>query len=135
MCRSPVRSSGISPQSAASRRTRHEPRSAGNYRQAPSRATNAPPPAARGSPGVRRAPAAPDVDGGEQEQPHHVDEMPVPGRRLEPEMLLRREVAATRTQVADDQEDRADDNVEAVEAGRHEEGRAVDAAFEGERRV
>src|SRR6187551_451017 len=30
----------------------------------------------------RRAPAAPHVDRGEQEQPHDVDEMPVPGRRF-----------------------------------------------------
>ena len=35
----------------------------------------------------RRAPAAPHVDRGEQEQPHDVDEMPVPGGRLEAEML------------------------------------------------
>ena len=34
------------------------------------------------------APAAPDVDAEEQEQPDDVDEMPVPGRRLEAEMLL-----------------------------------------------
>ena len=35
--------------------------------------------------------AAPEdhVDEGEQEQPHHVDEVPVPGGRLEAEVLLR----------------------------------------------
>src|SRR3954453_12533832 len=76
------------------------------------------------SPRVRRAPAAPDVDADEQEQPHDVDEMPVPGRRLEAEMLLRGEVAFVRADQADDQEDRADDDVGAVEARRHEEGRA-----------
>src|SRR5688572_12853988 len=42
--------------------------------------------------GVRRAPAAPDIDGDEQEQPHDIDEMPVPGGGLEPEMLLGSEV-------------------------------------------
>ena len=42
----------------------------------------------------RRAAPAPDVDAGEQEQPHHVDEVPVPGGELEAEMLLRREVPA-----------------------------------------
>jgi hypothetical protein len=36
----------------------------------------------------RRA-GAPDVDGGEQEQPDHVDEVPVPGSGLETEVLLR----------------------------------------------
>ena len=37
--------------------------------------------------------AAPHVDRGEQEQPHDVDEVPVPGRELEAEVLGRREVA------------------------------------------
>ena len=64
--------------------------------------TQCPPPPAR------RA-AAPDVDAGEQEQPHHVDEVPVPGGELEAEMLLRREVARIGAEQADDQEDRADD--------------------------
>ena len=53
----------------------------------------APGPAPRSSAVRRRAPAAPDVDGDEQEQPHDVDEVPVPGGRLEAEMLLGGEVA------------------------------------------
>src|SRR5688500_3020353 len=80
----------------------------------------------------RRAGGAPAVDAGEEEEPDHVDEMPVPGGGLEAEMLLRGEVALHRADQADGQEDRADDNVEAVEAGRHEEGGAVDAAAERE---
>src|SRR5690349_18138919 len=83
----------------------------------------------------RRAPAAPDVDRGEQEQPHDVDEMPIPGCRLEAEVLPRREIALVSAEQADGEEDRADDHVEAVEAGRHEEGRAVNIAFEGKGRV
>src|SRR5688572_11580124 len=39
------------------------------------------------------APAAPHVDADEQEQPDHVDEVPVPGGCLEAEMLLGAEVA------------------------------------------
>src|SRR5215203_5999866 len=70
----------------------------------------------------RRAPAAPDVDGDEQEQPDDVDEMPVPGRCFKTEMLARREVAFVGTVQADGQENGADDDVEAVESGRHEEG-------------
>src|SRR5512143_3508307 len=82
----------------------------------------------------RRAGAAEDVDAEEQEQPHHVDEVPVPGRRLEAEMLLGLEMTRTRAEQADGQEDRADDDVEAVEAGRHEEGGGIGAAlFELER--
>ena len=39
------------------------------------------------------ADAAPPVDADEEEQPHHVDEVPVPGRRLEAEMMVGREMA------------------------------------------
>src|SRR3546814_6066530 len=47
------------------------------------------PPSSVQSPGRSRA-VTPPVDAAEQEQPHHVDEMPVPGRRLEAEMMVRR---------------------------------------------
>src|ERR1700712_4604253 len=79
--------------------------------------------------------AAPHVDAGEQEQPHHVDEMPVPGAELEAEMLGWREVAEIDADEAYDQEGRADDDMRAVEAGRHEEGRAIDVTAVVERRV
>src|SRR6266542_4357410 len=75
---------------------------------------------------------APHIDAGEQEQPDYVDEMPVPGGELEAEVLGRLEVAGQRADQAHGQEDRADDDVESVKAGRHEEGRAVDIAFEAE---
>src|SRR5450756_1056481 len=84
--------------------------------------------------GIRHT-GAPHIYAGEQEQPHHVDEMPIPGGKLEAEMLLGIEVAGQRADQADDEEDRADDHMGAVEAGRHEEGGAVDVAFEAERRV
>ncbi len=54
---------------------------------------------------------------------------------LEAEMLLGREVSGIGAQQADQQEDRADQHVEAVEAGRHEEGGAIDVAGEAERGV
>src|SRR3954465_8687876 len=78
---------------------------------------------------------APDVDADEQEQPDHVDEMPVPGGELEAEMLGRREMTGIGADQADDQEDGTDQNMEAVKAGRHEEGRAVDVAGERKRSV
>src|SRR5688572_7707203 len=81
------------------------------------------------------APPAPHVDDDEQEQPDHVDEVPVPRRRLEPEVLARGEVAEVGAAQADDQEDRADEHVEAVEPGRHVERRAVGVAAEPERGV
>src|SRR5512134_896851 len=80
-------------------------------------------------------PGTPYVNRGEQEQPHHIDEVPIPGGKLEAEMLLRREMAVERADQTHDQEDRADQDVEAVEAGRHEEGGAVNVAFEAERRM
>src|SRR6476619_3652890 len=76
--------------------------------------------------------AEPDIDADEQEEPHHVNEVPVPGGEFEAEMLPRGEVAPIGPQQADDEEDRADDDVGAMEAGRHEEGGAVDVALEAE---
>src|ERR1700760_1274198 len=69
---------------------------------------------------------APHIDADEKEQPHNVDEVPVPGRRLEAEMAGRGELTGDGAEQANRQEDRADDHMQAVEARRHEEGRAVD---------
>ena len=106
----------IEPAGAAAIR---EPHPAGEQRALAAARANARDSAARpdgesqaawaGSPRVRRAPAAPHVDRGEQEQPDDVDEVPVPGGRFEAEMLPGREVAAVGADQADDQEDRADD--------------------------
>ena len=52
-----------------------------------------------------RVSAAPDVDRSEEEQPDHIDEVPVPGRRLEADMLVRGEMALERAQQADEQKD------------------------------
>src|SRR5580700_12298341 len=82
-----------------------------------------------------RGAAAPDVDAGEQEQPHHVDEMPVPGAELEAEMLRRGELSGHGAEQADDQEGRADDDMRAMEAGRHEERGTVHVARKMERGV
>src|SRR5690348_14885378 len=102
-------------------------------------AATRPPPCSTGARNLLHAKTAaagaPDVDADEQEQPDHVDEMPVPGGEFEAEMLLRREVAAIGAHQADDQEDRPDYHVEAVEAGRHEEGGAIDVAGKAERGV
>src|SRR3954469_2074129 len=71
--------------------------------------------------GGRMRPRAPNIDAGEQEYPHHVNEMPIPGGELEAEMLCRREVTQIDADQADDQECRTNDDVEAMEARRHEE--------------
>src|SRR5690349_1358785 len=76
--------------------------------------------------------AAPPVDADEEEQPDHVDEVPVPGRGLEAEVVRRREMALDGAAEVHREEGRADDHVEAVEARRHEERRGIDALFEGE---
>src|SRR4051812_17399127 len=85
--------------------------------------------------GDRRVACAPPVDAEEQENPDYVDEVPVPGRGLEAEMLVRLELAVHRPEQADQQESGADEDVEAVEAGRQEEGRRVDVVAEAERSV
>src|SRR5579863_1447377 len=82
-----------------------------------------------------RAPRSPEVDATEQEQPDDVDEMPVPGGELEPDMVARSELAEPGAQQAGGQENHADDDMRAVKAGGHEEGRAVDRVLEVERRV
>src|SRR3546814_4241356 len=69
--------------------------------------------------GPCRSSAEVPVDEDEQEQPDDVDEVPVPGGGLEAEMLFGGEVPLHRAEQADRQEDRSDDDVEAVEAGRH----------------
>src|SRR5882672_10769640 len=58
---------------------------------------------------------APDIDPSEEEQPHHVDEMPIPGGGLEAEMAGRREMSGDCPAQAYHQENRADDHVQAVE--------------------
>src|SRR5579864_893831 len=75
-----------------------------------------------------RQAGAPHIYAGEQEQPHHVDEMPIPGGEFEAEMLGRAEMAGHRAGKTHDQEDRADNHMRAVKAGRHEESGAVDIA-------
>src|SRR5690606_30246120 len=72
---------------------------------------------------------------GEQEQPHHVDKVPIPGGRLEAEMLLRREVPRQGAEEADRKEDGPDYDVETVKSRRHEERGAVDRIAERERCV
>src|SRR5262249_24282405 len=72
----------------------------------------------------------PHIDAGEQKQPDYVDEMPIPGGEFEAEMLRRSEVTEISAAQANDQECGADDHVRPVEAGRHEEGGAVDVATE-----
>src|SRR5262249_34229191 len=78
---------------------------------------------------------APPVDADKQEQPDDVDEVPIPRGRLEPEVVVGLEISAPGPKQADDQDRRADDDVEAMKAGRHEEGRGIDAAAKAERSV
>src|SRR5689334_5804166 len=72
--------------------------------------------------------AAPHIDAGEQKQPHDVDEVPIPSREFKPEMLRRLELSCHGAQQADDEKDRADDHMGAVESGRHEKRGAIDVA-------
>src|SRR5437868_4538599 len=75
---------------------------------------------------------APPVDADEQEQPDNVDEMPVPSRRFEAEMMVRLEMALGRAPQAHREEAGADNDVKPVKAGGHEKGRWVDPVGEVE---
>ena len=61
------------------------------------------------------------VDEGKQEQPDHINEVPIPSRKLEPEVLLGCQITRVHTQQTDRQEDRSDYDVRTMEAGRHGE--------------
>src|SRR5262249_62169377 len=61
--------------------------------------------------------------------------MQVPRGKLKAEMLRRSEMPEIGAQQAHDQKRRADDDMRAMEAGRHEESGAVDVAAEIESRV
>lgn len=76
---------------------------------------------------------APDVDGQEEEQPYDIDEVPVPGSSFEADMPRWRKVAFQGAEVADRQEDGANNDVEAMKARRHEKVRAIDVAIKAER--
>src|SRR3546814_711249 len=72
----------------------------------------------------RRAPATPHINDQEQEQPDNVDKVPVPGSSFKTEVLTRCKVSLMRADQIDDQENGADQYVEAVKACRHVKGRA-----------
>src|SRR5271170_7449491 len=119
----PYRSAG-----SGSRVPRASPRRQETYRRgfrwSPS---TTPPRRSAGRPFVSAA-AAPPIDADEQKQPDDIDEMPIPSRCLEAEMVVRLEMPEPCPDQADDQKGRADDDVEAVKARRHEEGGRKDAA-------
>ena len=80
----------------------------------------------------RRAPAAPYIDDDKEEQPDNVHKVPIPGCCFEAKVLAIGEVPLIRAHQTDDQEDRANEHVEAVKARRHIEGGAVVQALKGE---
>src|SRR5690606_11307488 len=77
----------------------------------------------------------PPVNGKEQEQPDHVNEVPIPRRRLETEVMGRREMPLHRPDQADQQKDRSDEHMHAVEPSRHIESGRVNTVGEGELRM
>src|SRR5258708_13835835 len=82
-----------------------------------------------------RSGRTPHINAGKQEDPDDVDEMPVPGGKLEAKMLRRREMSKIGTQQAHDQERRAADDIRPMKTRRHEASGAVDVAAEIEPRT
>ncbi len=71
------------------------------------------------------------VDQRENDDPHDINEVPVHLGGLDREMVFGGEIAAHRADQTDQQEDRADRHVQAVEARQREEGRAKDGGLGG----
>src|SRR5213596_3536014 len=66
------------------------------------------------------------VDGGEDDDPHHIDEVPVDARHLDAEVTLRvlPEVTAPGADVGEGEQDQADRDVRSVQAREAVEDRA-----------
>src|SRR3984885_12890588 len=58
--------------------------------------------------------------------------MPIPGGELEPDVMVRGELAPVGAHETDKEEKNADDDVGAMKAGAHEEGGAIDRVLEAE---
>ena len=67
-----------------------------------------------------------------QANPHHIDKVPIPGSRLETEVLLRAEMATDYPNQHNAQHQRTQGYVGTVKAGEHKEGRAIDARAQGQ---
>src|SRR5215813_9125550 len=129
-----TKTAGPSPASCAERsspQTSHAAGTGSRVRRAPGK-----PPESRSS-GYAGAAAAltPPINAHEQEKPDDVDEMPIPSRRLEAEVMVGFEMPGPRPKETNDQKGRPDDDVKTVEPGRHEKSRGVDAISEVERGV
>lgn len=72
------------------------------------------------------AKVAPYIDGSKEEEPHHINKVPVPSSRFEAEVLFYCHVAFVGADQANQQEDGSNEYVEAMKACRHKEGGAVD---------
>lgn len=67
------------------------------------------------------AKAAPPIDRNEQEQPNHINEMPIPRGRFKTEMVILGVMAFAGAQITHKQEYGSNKDVKAVKACRHEE--------------
>src|SRR4051812_32342155 len=76
--------------------------------------------------------ASDDVDGCVDDDPHHVDEVPVDPGDLDAVVVVRGVVAAEGTDGGEGEQRQADEDVRAVEAGEGEEDRAEGAVVRGE---
>src|SRR5690606_5780404 len=63
-------------------------------------------------------------------EPHHVHKVPVPGRPLKGEVVIRSEVPLDHAVQHHCQHDAANGHVETVETGQHKEGGAIDTGSE-----
>ena len=75
------------------------------------------------------------IDEAEQEQPNHINEMPIPGSRFQAEMVVRFEMALGGADQANQQKQGADQYMQTVKACCHEECGTIDPGGKGKGRV
>src|SRR5690554_7942233 len=74
--------------------------------------------------------ASENINKQEQPHPHHIDKVPVPRCRLKAKVFLWGKMVTHDAHEYDEQNNRADDDVDAMEARQNEEGRSVDTGFQ-----
>lgn len=67
------------------------------------------------------------IDQDKQQQPHHIDKVPIPSGGFKGKMVVCVKVTAKHAVTNDDQNQRADGNMQGVKASQHKEGRTVNS--------
>ena len=75
------------------------------------------------------------IDEDKQSQPDHINEVPIPAGRLEPEVIVAGKMPFLDAKEHHDQNDRTQDHVGTMKPGEHEEGATVNTGLQGQVQV